>query len=158
MSITLASLLEESIILELKAGELYRLYSQLFPDDRDFWIRLSLEEMNHAALLKSARQFLNIGKLPPEALYRNIDTLREINSRISQRIEQYRDVRPDECQAYAFAQELEMSAAEKHFQQIMESAGDERIFEIFRKLAGSDRDHAERIKGMISCKHTKGSN
>jgi len=152
MDTSLSALLEASINIELNAGRLYRLYAELFADDSEFWRRMWLEEMNHAALLKSARQFLSVGKLPDMALYPDMEVLRSMNSLIKARIEDYMSPdssKPARLDAYRFALELETSAAEGHFQDIMQGEQEDRVIEIFRKLAGGDLDHAKRIEALI---------
>jgi len=147
---TISELLEESIGIELNAGRLYRLYSEMFPADRDFWVRLSMEEMNHAALLKSARNFLRLGKLPMASIYPNLEVLKGLNQLISSRMDEYQTNKPGMLDAYRFALELETSAAEEHFQEIMGSHQEDKVLEIFRKLSGGDKDHAERILALIA--------
>lgn len=148
MKDTLSELLEESIRVELNAGKLYRLYSEIFPEDKDFWMRISMEEMNHASLLKSARQFLKLGKLPEKSVHPDIETLKGMNALITSRMDEFRSKKPGMLEAYAFAQELESSAAEEHFQAIMSGQEEDRVLEIFRKLAGADLDHAGRIGAL----------
>ena len=52
---SLPQLLEESIKLELNVSKLYGIFSSAFPEDADFWKKLSLEEENHAVLIKLVR-------------------------------------------------------------------------------------------------------
>ena len=146
----LSDLLEESIELELNAGRLYQIYSEFFTEDRGFWHRMSMEEMNHASLLKSARNFLAVGKFPPSMLCPDPGPIRDASALIKEKIAQYRDKRPSRPEAYRFALELETSAAEQHMQDIMHDTGDDKVLEIFKKLAGDDLDHAERIKALIN--------
>jgi len=53
MTEKLNELLEASIELEQCMSELYFLYTNLYPEDREFWWKLANEEINHASLLKS---------------------------------------------------------------------------------------------------------
>lgn len=144
------ALIDEAIKTEMNISTLYLLYSELFPEDRDFWWKLSIEEKNHAALLKSAHLYLKLGKLTDEVLYQRLETMKQVNSVILQHIEQYRKDKPSATQAYRYALGLENSAAELHFQQLMESFSEDRIVGIFQKLGGEDRNHAERVSTLIS--------
>lgn len=39
--------------IESTAGKLYKVYSEKFPDHKDFWLSLVVEEENHAELIRS---------------------------------------------------------------------------------------------------------
>ena len=145
----LSDLLERSIDMEMTVSDLYGLYSQLFDEDRDFWWVLCLEEKNHAALLKSARIYLNIDRLPQEALINDFNVLDKSVSAVSAKLEEYRNNPPTMNDAYAFARFVEDSAAEIHMQKVVSSQSDDRILKIFHELGRGDANHSERINGLI---------
>jgi hypothetical protein len=61
--------LKESIDLELNIGDLYQLFSVKFPQDYDFWWKISIEEMNHAVLIESINDiFLPEGTSPIDSI------------------------------------------------------------------------------------------
>ena len=49
-------IIDESINLELNVGKLYLKFSELFPEDGDFWWKLHVEEKHHASLIRTGRQ------------------------------------------------------------------------------------------------------
>ncbi|MFC1541061.1 hypothetical protein ACFL50_01285 [Candidatus Latescibacterota bacterium] len=56
----LKNIMEESIQLELKIAELYKLFIRTFPKDAYFWWELSEEEKNHAARILAYMETNNI--------------------------------------------------------------------------------------------------
>lgn len=88
-------ILNESIKLELNVAELYMLFYEIFPEDSNFWWDLSLEEKNHASLLRSGLDFIKSSEMfPREFLAPAIDKLHEINTMIVGLIKEYREEKP----------------------------------------------------------------
>lgn len=147
---SLSDLLEMAITMEFRASDLYRLYSGIFEQDRDFWWRLSMEEQNHAALLKSARNFIKVGKLPGSLLYARVEGIRAVADTVERRIAEYRQTPPTAFDAYHYAHAFENSAVELHFQKTMqEESPSDKVTEIFQNLGQGDRDHAARIEALM---------
>jgi len=142
----LAKLLDEAIRLELLVADLYALFNEKFPEDGPFWWKLSLEEMNHAALLKSGRDhFLPVGQFPLELASSTIDILSGQNRDLVDLLDRYRHHPPSRAEAFLLAHGLETSAAELHFQHAMEKHPQTPAMQIFRSLNSEDLDHAQRI-------------
>lgn len=142
-------LLRRSVELELNVSDLYSLYSRLYEEDIDFWWKISIEEKNHAALLRSGEQYLTLGIFPREVLLSKLDVIEEANRDIKENIRKFRDEPPDWETAYRYALFLENSAAELHFQDMMTEETPNRVLKIFQSLAGNDKDHARRIHALI---------
>jgi len=67
MSDDLRRLIDEAIKLELNMAELYLSFHNRFSEDAGFWWKLTIEEKNHASLLKSGKQyFLDAGMFSSE--------------------------------------------------------------------------------------------
>ena len=139
--------LKESIELELNVGEVYQLFCVKFPQDYDFWWKLSIEEMNHAALIESINDVFLTDSVPSldsiEKL--NID-LHNMNLSIKAKIEQYKSISPTRLEAFKYGFELENSTGESHFEIFMTSVPKSPVLKIFQKLNGDDLNHAKRIE------------
>ena len=156
MRTELKQLANEAIQLELNVAQLYKLFSDAFPQDRSFWWQLAMEEGNHAALIKSGVDyFMDQGLFPQEMLIDNLDVLRAINAELTELIEQYNNKRPSRQIAFAAALKLECSAAEAHYQNMMTCKDGPKMLELFRNLNGEDKDHAERIRTYMNEKGIK---
>ena len=143
----LRKLLDEAIRLELHVSDLYVLFHTLFPDDAAFWWKLSLEEKNHAALLKSGREhFLPVGQFPVELIDVTLETLVARNQELRETCSGFAATPPSRADAFRFAFALETSAGELHFQHAMEELPRTQAMKIFQALNNEDRDHAERIR------------
>ena len=81
--------LEESIALELNIGDLYQLFSAKFEQDFNFWWKLSIEEMNHAALIESINDvFLSETILPSDSIEKQGRELGEMNLFIKEQMKE----------------------------------------------------------------------
>lgn len=142
--------LKESIEMELIIGDLYLLYSAKFPEDHDFWWKISLEEMNHAALIESINNiFLTENVSSIDSIEKYTEDLQKMNLLIKSRTEQYKSVSPSRSEAFKYAYELENSIGESHFEIFMTSVPNSPVLKIFQKLNGDDLNHAKRIEKFM---------
>lgn len=141
--------LDEARKTELLCSELYFLYTDLFPEDANFWWTLTLEEKTHAAILETEYTFLQHNLLDESMVYKDLDTLKKENARIARTIEEYKKDPPDKREAYQFALSLENSGQEAYFQMLMSMSSDDRMVAILQELAGTEKNHADRIRGFF---------
>lgn len=144
-----------AISLEKNIAVLYNLYSNLFPDDSEFWWELSNEEKNHASLLESATAYLKIGRLPESLLRIENHKFKRIVNEVTDNISSFKNEKPDKEKAYNFALELESSAYEAHFQKIMTNDSENMVIKILKNLNKDDKDHFERIKNHMNYEKIK---
>jgi hypothetical protein len=138
-------LIDEAIKLELNMSKLYGLFREFNDKDHSFWYKLEVEEKNHAALLKTARDFVSFNRFPEKIIPEDISVLEESNRKVSEAIDTF-ILAPEREKAFSIAIELEKSAGEIHYQYFMEQEDNDRISEIFRQLNREDKHHAQRIK------------
>jgi hypothetical protein len=142
--------LEESVALELNIGDLYQLFSVKFPVDHEFWWKISIEEMNHAAIIESINDlFLNESILPPEFIEKQTEDLRGMNLYLLDKIEQFKIDPPSRLSALKFASELENSIGESHFEIFMTAKPNSTLVKVLQKLNGDDINHAKRVESYI---------
>ena len=141
--------LKESIDLELNIGDLYQLFSAKFPADYDFWWKISIEEMNHAALIESLNDVFWMELLPFDSIEKQVDDLQKINLIVKDKIERYKLVPPTRLEAFTNGFELENSVGESHFELFMTSVQNSPVVKIFQKLNGEDKNHAKRIENYM---------
>jgi hypothetical protein len=147
MNICYQEIIEESIRLELNAAALYMLFFEQFPQDSEFWWKLVIEENNHAALLKSIRDYFQEAAGFPENLFaESAEDLRKANSAVEEMISNYKESRPTREEALNSALSLEETAGEVHFQEFAAGNADDSISRVFRQLNGEDKDHSLRIR------------
>jgi hypothetical protein len=138
--------LRESVEMELNVGDVYQLFSVKFPQDYDFWWKISIEEMNHAALIESINDiFWDESVLPLESIEKQTEALRKMNIYVKNRIECFKLVPPTRLEAFQCGFELENSVGESHFELFMTTVSDSPVMKIFQKLNGDDVNHAKRI-------------
>lgn len=138
--------LKESIEMELIVGDVYQLFSVKFPQDYDFWWKISIEEMNHAALIESINDiFWNESILPLYSIEKQAEDLRKMIFSVKARIEQFKLVMPTRLEAFKYGFELENSIGEFHYEFFMTEEPNSSVTKIFQKLNGDDVNHAKRI-------------
>ena len=136
----------ESIALELNIGDLYQQFSAKFQQDADFWWKLSIEEMNHAALIESINDiFLTDNLLQASSIERQMDELKKINVSIKNQIDYFKHHSPSRIQAFELAFEIENSIGESHFELLMTVKPNSTVLKIMQKLNGDDVNHAKRM-------------
>ena len=150
MDQAIGDFLKESIGMELNVGEVYQLFSVKFPQDHDFWWRISMEEMHHAALIESINDlFLSDNTFEKDPIEKQTQDLKTLNQLVKQRIAQYKLVSPTRLEAFQYGFEMENSVAEFHFELFMTTAPESPVMKIFQKLNGDDLNHAIRIKNYM---------
>ncbi len=148
--------LDESINLEMNVSDLYQLFYVKFPVDANFWWQLSLEEVNHAALIRTINDiFLPEKFLPHKILQKHILDLQQLNQSIKERISRYKMNPPLRFEAFSYAYELENSAGEAHFEMFMSDSPESNVERIFQKLNGEDKNHARRIAEYMELNNIK---
>jgi ferritin len=144
------SLIEEAIDLELNVSALYALFYRQYKEDADFWWNLVIEEQNHAALLKTVLQMTHSNvDIPKEILPEGIQELKNSNAKLVLLFKEFED-KPDRIMAFQKAYEVEHLAGELHFDAFMSQESDSRITDVFKKLNGEDKNHAERIRTYMT--------
>ncbi|MCP4130140.1 MAG: hypothetical protein GY754_03885 [bacterium] len=146
---TKALLLVTAIAVELKMADLYSLYYKLFDEDKDFWYQLMIEEKNHAALLKSARDQIQESNLPDELLCSNIEELQQVIDIINEKIELYRSGTPSKKKAYVFAIKIKNIGYEKHYQDILTGSPNSGVVKIMQEVNNQEINHAHRIEEIM---------
>jgi len=136
--------IDQLVNLELNASEMYRIFSDVYEEDRDFWWGLSMEEVNHASLLKSIHYYVNLDIFPDEMIFKNIQEVVEINKYLVDTREDFKK-NPSRKRAFDIAIEIENSAAESHFEKVMTEQTDDKVINVFKKLNRDDVNHLNRI-------------
>jgi len=141
--------LEESIKIELNTAKLYFVFSDYFKEDYDFWWTIANEELNHAALLKATIKFAEINDLPEGMILDNIGEMIDLNKKIDEVIETFKS-NPSRQASFEIALNIETSAGESHYQELMSKHTDNEIIKLFQYLNREDINHYDRIKGYYS--------
>ena len=151
MENSISQFIKESIEMELNIGDLYQLFSVKFPTDYEFWWRLSMEEINHAALIESISDgFIDEELLPFAAIDKRTDELNRMNLFIKDQIILFKSVPPSRLESFEIGIQLENSIGEFHFELFMTEKSGSPMTEIFQRLNGEDINHAKRISSY-SC-------
>jgi hypothetical protein len=153
MDNNLIELAEEAMRLEYNVSKLYMIFRDAHPEDADFWWQLVIEEGNHAALIKSGRDYFMPAGAFPEGMFSAIEDIREANKELDSLLKKFTTEPPSREMAFNVALKTEMSAGEIHFQQTMTKSADSKVLEMFQQLNQDDKDHAKRIRAYMQENH-----
>ena len=150
MNTSLSELLDLSIAHEINISRLYTLFHELFEEDEEFWWQLSIEERNHAALLRNEKNIQKpSGLLPENLLTSDLKALQSSNAELETLIAEYKTNPPSRQDAFQTAYDLEQSVGEIHYQEFMNSKSCSLSDELFKQLNLEDKDHADRIQSYM---------
>ena len=142
------SQIDEAIRLEINMYKLYTLFQEMFPEDAIFWKELASEEKNHILILRQIKPFLPYDQEFSDEFFSNINTLIQANKKVDSLIQECKQ-NPDREIAFQKAIEMENSAGELHFQNMMNKETNSKLAKIFKRLNTDDNDHASRIKSYF---------
>ena len=145
----LIKLAEEAMQLEYNVSKLYMIFRDAHPEDADFWWRLVIEEGNHAALIKSGRDYFMPVGVFPEGMFPAMEEMEKANKELESLLKKFTVEPPSREVAFNVALKTEMSAGELHFQHTMSRHADSKVLELFQKLNQDDKDHAKRIRAYM---------
>ena len=151
MSKKLSQLIDESIKLELNIADIYMVFYNTFPEDSDFWWKMTLEEKSHANLIKSGRDTF-LDQFPSKLLAPSFQIIYNTNNRLTSLLKEYKENPPSRETAFNIALNIEQSTGELHFQLAMEKSFTSSIMKIFQELNNEYKDHANRIRAYMSDK------
>ncbi|MDG4475469.1 hypothetical protein [Thiovibrio frasassiensis] len=148
---SIGQLMDTSEKLEKGIAELYSLFSQALPQDREFWTQLSFEEKNHAALIASIKEtFVPLGKeFPTEILAWSRNEVDKANKIVTDCLSAFTESAQDREKIFNLALELELAAGEIHFQCFMKKKPSTMLEEMFQQLNMEDKDHSLRLHAYM---------
>jgi len=145
----LIKLAEEAMRLEYNVSKLYMIFRDAHPEDANFWWQLVIEEGNHAALIKSGRDYFMPVGVFPDGMLSAMEDIQEANKELESLLQKYAVEPPSRETAFNVALKVEMSAGEIHFQQTMTRAAGSKVLAMFQRLNQDDKDHAKRIRAYM---------
>ncbi len=145
-------ILDLAVELEEYLAELYFYFYEIFPEDASFWYRMANEELNHASLIKSAEAYDEVGLLPDEMIYKNIEDYKSVIKKIDSFLKDSKSKTIGVKEAFKISMEIENSASEIHFQKVMTEKTSSKVIEILQKLNNHDIDHIKRLEKYFSNK------
>ncbi len=147
----LSRILDETIQLELNVADLYLSFSHAFPEDKDFWSQLAVEEKNHAALLRSGKlESSDEGHFPAKILTTNLDALIKVNEEVKALAIEHKQKPPSSrASVFEIAIKVEESTGEIDFSCFIEQEADSLALQLFSRVNREDRDHARRLRNYM---------
>lgn len=139
------ALLDEAIRHELTVSALYFQFCQAYPEDSDFWWKLSVEEQGHAGLLKAGRTLFGVA-FGREVLPARTEEIAESNRKLEELLEQIEHQPPSREDAFRIALRIETSTDALIYEHALQPEEDSVGSEIPQRIARDDLFHEERIR------------
>jgi len=130
---------------EKAISQLYREYARKFPEQKDFWLKIAAEEIEHASWIFKLRSKENAGSLHfKEGRFKTgaIETSLEY---VKSQIAEAKNSKISAKKALSIARDLESGLIEKKFFEVFEPDCRE-MKQVLLDLAIATREHYNRIK------------
>ncbi len=146
-----SQVVEKLVSIELGVAELYQIYADKFPQQREFWSHTVKEERQHARWLERLDYFAAenpdecqavLDRLPLKLVNKTLDTIRQF-------IDRANDPNLTLKQALESALLIEQSIIEKKFFEAFQSTHGE-MKRIFESIGSETWEHADRIRLLLS--------
>lgn len=143
-------LIEASSRLEKNVGKIYQILSRKFPEDRQFWWQLAMEEEHHSSLYDSfLRGYMLLNVFPSEIVDHDLAGIQKANERLEADLSGMDQWERTKVQFYEYALEIEQLASEGKFQQAMTEEDPSRFLQMVQRLNADNIRHKERIQEML---------
>jgi hypothetical protein len=143
-------LLGESILLQIKTGELYRLLWRLFPDDAALWSRLCAQQECHALKLTAAKGFFYEQDLPSSRwIDADDEFIQKAIGRVFEALQVYRRREPAKREAVSFAVDIESSLKEIYFNFANNLPFNTLMIELLREILPENKAHLDTLLAML---------
>jgi len=137
--------------IELKAAELYEHYSSILEikEDRDFFWRLSQEEILHASIFNLAIRFAEEGILQENIFHSDVNDLKSSNKYLSGLLNLIKNKVPLRYQAFQSARLFENSIGEIQYLEGLKLNGSNYLVDIFRNIDKQKVNHNDQLDFYI---------
>lgn len=128
-------------------SELYRAYSEKFPDYRDFWREIAEEEKKHSRWMRSLQGYtddilsFDEGRIKPELMRISLTYLEK-------KIKEAETEEMTIADALTIALELETNMIERNYFKLFHGDSDE-LRSIFQNLESDTQQHTNRVRNTL---------
>ena len=141
------STIAECVSQELLVAEFYSLFARLFDEDREFWLRIMHEELEHGRLLQTRLQDLIVkGVLSEHDIPADLGAILIQGSSITDLFLDLQETAPSRTGAFVIALALENSISERHFHALAGEHFPKAVQDLFGSLAQDEKDHIKLIE------------
>jgi hypothetical protein len=137
------------IEVESTAAEIYHLFGKMFPEARQFWYDLAMEEENHASILAIGWGLSRVGRLPEHAVPESLPLIRK-SLELAQEIKKKAEAGEVTLkEALEMSVELESAITEKYFSEVMTKETDSSAIEKLQRLVTDTESHIKKIRDFM---------
>jgi hypothetical protein len=137
------------ILMEEGLSQLYKIFSQCFPEMRDFWTILSAEEAAHAEWVRILEAKVREGEAQFSDRGASLDLLLVEVRKLEQRIGAVEEKSCSLMDALSMAKEFESSMIERDFFKYFEGES-KQVEDTLSRLSAQTREHLDRIIAVFN--------
>ena len=133
---------------EEAASEVYKTFAERFPDKRQFWTVLQLEELDHASWVRRLKPkidegyiYFNQERFKTEAIQESLERLKGALSKAKQETLRLKD-------ALSIGMDIESSLIESNYYEVYDT-DDYEFKQLLTALADAFREHRDRLKDAL---------
>jgi hypothetical protein len=145
----LGSRIDRCIAVETACAEIYHAFSEMFPEARDFWRQLALEEENHATILIVGKGLQRTGKLPEDFMPPSGKALSTVCLKAEVMKRKVRSGKISLSEALEMALSLEKLLCESYFMEMMAMRTDSEALARLQRLHVFTKSHVEKIREFV---------
>lgn len=133
---------------EEELRQLYKVYSEKFPDYKDFWWGLAVEETQHAIWIREFRSHVKEGRMEFNENRFDVDTIKVFRDYVKDMISHVQKQEMSLKGALNISLDIESGLIEKRFFEIFETDSEALKF-VLNDLSNSTKRHFERIQKVL---------
>ena len=140
-----SGILEMMAVNEEKVSDLYKIYSEKFPDYRDFWTGLYVEEIEHAIWIREFRKKIKEGTVYFKEGRFNMYVIENFSNYMRRILDAAKKQEISLESALSTALDIEIALIENRFFEVFETDSEELKF-MLKFLEDSTAKHRERVR------------
>ena len=133
---------------EQTIGKLYKAFALYFPQWREFWQQISVEENAHASHLLMIAQRVQTGELAVDLARCDLEQIRQSADYAQSLVQEFQQTPFAMRRALTITGQIESQIVDRHFYRVFDTAS-EPMQRIFRILNGESAMHAQRVIEML---------
>ena len=142
--------LDACIQLEIAIGETYLKLSKMFPEAKELFDKLAIEEVNHAEILTKSKELNRDGELPEEFVNKLCSMVTEPLVYVQTLKHKIEKKQLSLQEALNFSLKIEQHGAEYYLQATMLNEAPHKAISLLQQLYTANKYHADMIREFMT--------
>ncbi len=152
MKTELSERIKTCIAIESAIAEIYHSFAKLFPEEKNFWYELAMEEENHASVLLEGSRYVELGILPGYVVPKSLRKMKRTLQLIDDTRKEMESGHMSMKEALDAAMKLELTMEESYVLEVLTSETDDEVISRLQKLLSDTKLHITKVSEYIQKK------